>query len=945
MEATAMKHLLALLLFVSTANSATYWVHKSGSDGAAGTDSAHAFITIQHAVSVAAAGDTVLVCAGTYGEAITSQASGTAGAGNEIALVGYPGQTVIITGGTAATVAYQGRCLLISHDYWVVRNLTIKDNKAADDGYTNYYAAEFSGSHITVTRLRVLLDGNIPTVLTHAVVNAGYRGVYPHGQYFTMDSSIVRGAVQGITAFGESWQGGVRHHTFRADTVWQTTQNNVMLGGGGGVVGVEQAVYMAHCVLDTAGEDNIQFANNGVVEKSNSGILIQSCFLGNAQENGVDMKSCGATVTIENCKIVNSHGDDANANVEVVDDDGGAGIELGAQDICQYGIIRHNILHGNHSGSKMYPGFHIFNNTFSNNSHSYRGFNSTAGTYAGVVTDNTAEAGEWKRLINNIFYDEGGASNRWTLRIIKANASNFELDYNLYFVNGDSSRFVTNYPSDWTNPDTYTGLAAWKTAMAASAFSGWVGKDAHSWASDPKFVDVPAHPGAFDSGWDFTLDSGSPASGAAKALTTASGTGLGSTALIVVDPYYFRDSYGIAGIVGDSIIVGDENAVGISSVNYSTATLTLTSARTWSPGDSVWLSRSGVKLADLGAMFTPPSVAPPPPPPPTTYDTLALSWNTVTHNVTTTTNTLLELSDIQRQGVRVIVKNPGGFAVAWDDTITWLTDPPSSKPGAVSVYELSRGSDNHVYGEVKGGPVSGSSSYSSLTGNPYDNTALGDILSAFEARISALEDSLNIGTPPIVTGDSVTTAKTTGASLTFSHRCFGTNRLLVVSVSATWTGVTGVTYNGVALTAAETRQYSGFGSFVYYIVAPDTGTHDVVVSMAGSVDIIATASGFTGINQSTPIAGAVTAEGTSATPSITVSSATGDFVLDCVGYNIDGASSITATGGQTQIANTTQGSYCGHAVSTKAGAASVTNSWTINITREWAVVGLSINRL
>lgn len=933
-----MRVLLAvMLLAASTASATKIWVHKGGSDGSSGADSAHAFVTIQHAVDGAGPDDTVLVCAGTYNEAVVSQDAGTSG--SPITLMGYTGQTVIITGGSAAAVAYEGRSLRIVHDYWNVQNLTVKDNNAANNGYTRYSGVEFGGDHINARRIRVILDGVIPSVLTRG--DDGYRGLYIWGQYVTLDSSFVRGAVQGIIAFGSSADGGVRHQTLRADTVWQTNMNNLFLGGTGGVAGVEQAVLVEHCVLDTAGEDNIHFANNGSAGYSNSGILVRSCFLGNARENGVDMKSCEQTVTIENCYIVNSRGDDADAG----DDDwGGAGIELGAEDVCRYGIIRHNVIHGNHSGSKMYPGFHIFNNTFSNNSHSYRGFNSTSADYSGVSTDNVAENGEWKRLVNNIFYDEGGASNRWTLEIIKANAGNIEIDHNLYFVNGDSARFQTNYPSDWTNPDTYTGIVAWKAALTAAAFSGWVGKDAHSLAEDPLLADVPAQPGAYDSDWDFSLGAGSPALGAAKALTTAAGSGTGSTALVVTDPYYFRDSYGIAGITGDSIVIGEESPVGVSSINYATATLTLTSARTWTPGDSVWLYRSGAALVDMGATFST-SAAPPPPPPPTAYDTVSLSWNTITHNVTVTEDTRLELTDLQRQSVKVILKNPSGFSVAWDDTITWLTDQPTTKPGAVSVYEFTRGSDNHVYGEVKGGEINGTGSYSSLTGSPYDNTALRDILNAFEARIAALEDSIGLYDPPVATGDSITTAKGNGGSLTFAHRCFGDNRLLVVSISATWASVTGVTYNGDALALAESREYAGYGAFTYYIVAPDTGTHDVVVSMAGSVDVVATAVGLTGINQSSPLANEIDAEGTSTTPSVTVSSAAGDWVLDCVTWDIDGAASVTPGAGQTQLGQDTQGGNCGHAVSWKSGAASVTTSWTIGASKDWSIVGVSINRL
>lgn len=71
-------------------------------------------------------------------------------------------------------------------------------------------------------------------------------------------------------------------------------------------------------------------------------------------------------------------------------------------------------------------------------------------------------------------------------------------------------------------------------------------------------------------------------------------------------------------------------------------------------------------------------------------------------------------------------------------------------------------------------------------------------------------------------------------SLTISHTVAGTDRLLPVGVhcrSAT-ADVTGVTYNGVAMTLQGTNENSGVVGMQWYsLVAPATGTHDVVVSL------------------------------------------------------------------------------------------------------------------
>ena len=74
--------------------------------------------------------------------------------------------------------------------------------------------------------------------------------------------------------------------------------------------------------------------------------------------------------------------------------------------------------------------------------------------------------------------------------------------------------------------------------------------------------------------------------------------------------------------------------------------------------------------------------------------------------------------------------------------------------------------------------------------------------------------------------------------LPFTHTTNGANRLMLVGVSmnitnAPTTGVVGVTYNGVALSfvgahndAANTRRVE-----MWYLLAPATGTHAVLVSV------------------------------------------------------------------------------------------------------------------
>lgn len=108
---------------------------------------------------------------------------------------------------------------------------------------------------------------------------------------------------------------------------------------------------------------------------------------------------------------------------------------------------------------------------------------------------------------------------------------------------------------------------------------------------------------------DVHLLPGSPAIKAGGALTTVDPTDTGSgTSLILADVHFFQDGW--AGATPDQIAVGTTSNIAlISSINYATNTITLTSGITRSSGQSVWLyqNSSGTRVLygsapDLGAL-------------------------------------------------------------------------------------------------------------------------------------------------------------------------------------------------------------------------------------------------------------------------------------------------------------------------------------------------------
>lgn len=101
-----------------------------------------------------------------------------------------------------------------------------------------------------------------------------------------------------------------------------------------------------------------------------------------------------------------------------------------------------------------------------------------------------------------------------------------------------------------------------------------------------------------------------------------------------------------------------------------------------------------------------------------------------------------------------------------------------------------------------------------------------------------------------------TGAESSSSSKTWAHTVSGANTILFVSGWIRGNGVnpTGVTYNGVAMTqigtnlVVSTFYYDKI--FLYYLIAPTTGTNNVVVSFGGTNYNATIAISYTGAKQS-----------------------------------------------------------------------------------------------
>jgi len=150
-----------------------------------------------------------------------------------------------------------------------------------------------------------------------------------------------------------------------------------------------------------------------------------------------------------------------------------------------------------------------------------------------------------------------------------------------------------------------------------------------------------------------------------------------------------------------------------------------------------------------------------------------------------------------------------------------------------------------------------------------------------------------------------------------------------------------VTYNGVPLSLMTSRIPSAGMpyNYVYYTTTPATGNNTLVVNLQASDNMAVIALSLSGVYNATPH-NFTSIDGKSSTISHVISSATGAMVFDFAGNVASGAMTVGA--GQTQICQQdTAGYYCG--ISNESGAASVTMSWGIPQSKDWATILWSCN--
>lgn len=151
--------------------------------------------------------------------------------------------------------------------------------------------------------------------------------------------------------------------------------------------------------------------------------------------------------------------------------------------------------------------------------------------------------------------------------------------------------------------------------------------------------------------------------------------------------------------------------------------------------------------------------------------------------------------------------------------------------------------------------------------------------------------------------DSSSGGQTGGATtLTYSHTCSGSNRILFVGVNCGSEAVSGITYNGVAMTFVGTSNFAP----LYKLFNPATGANNVVVSFGGTTTASSVSASYTGAKQSSnPESSTNSSAGSSPNPYTQAITTTTDLSWAVIMTTVTKNSAVTAGTATTLRVNNT----------------------------------------
>ncbi len=191
----------------------------------------------------------------------------------------------------------------------------------------------------------------------------------------------------------------------------------------------------------------------------------------------------------------------------------------------------------------------------------------------------------------------------------------------------------------------------------------------------------------------------------------------------------------------------------------------------------------------------------------------------------------------------------------------------------------------------------------------------------------------------------VSTSSGTGTSSktnTVSHTvAAGIDRLLVVGVSSVSVGIS-VTWGGVALTLLANNSNLGAKVQIWYLVNPAVGTQDVVVTLLASTNSVVGVENFTGVRQGEPFGAVVSATGESTAVTATVTTQSGEMVIDVIAADANVTGSAGAN--QTERWDSNVSTNITGIGSTQAGSDGGVMSYTLSGSAKWVTIAAPIKQ-
>ncbi len=181
----------------------------------------------------------------------------------------------------------------------------------------------------------------------------------------------------------------------------------------------------------------------------------------------------------------------------------------------------------------------------------------------------------------------------------------------------------------------------------------------------------------------------------------------------------------------------------------------------------------------------------------------------------------------------------------------------------------------------------------------------------------------------------------------------GNDRLLLVTIDIFRSNgqprtVSSITYNGIALTQATTKEHSSnprLRSYLFYLTNPASGTKTISVTFSGSTDAIGGSVSYTNVNQTSPlqVSSANSGSGITQSTSLTASGSYNKILFGHMGsYNSAQGHTVSEGGGQTNRWAQTGSNYKGRSSEKTVTSGSVSMSWTTSITTSWTAIAAVI---